>query len=114
MAKFTRAQQIGSVARRVTKDRLRLSKSSAVNSGMPHASVGLITVNDHRGRGKVSGRIGVSANAGGVLGDPAVAIAYRIRSALTSPARSTVCTIYDAAGKAIATIDPNTRERKAL
>ena len=59
-------------------------------------------------------RYGTSLSAGGVYDDPAHKIAKSIRSALTSPPRSSACTVYDAAGKPIATIDPITRERVPL
>ena len=67
------------------------------------------------GRHAAAITIGVTGHQGGLSGDPALRIAYRIRNALdpTIPPRAPA-TIYNAAGQPVATMDPYTRERRPL
>jgi hypothetical protein len=64
-------------------------------------------------RGRRQARVYASPNRHGATRDPASALAYRIRTALRG-APLGIVTVYDAAGRAIAQMDPVTRRRTPL
>jgi hypothetical protein len=77
-------------------------------------NTGSFMVADRSASGRISGVIvGTTGHQGGATADPARVVAWRIRNALAAPPLGVV-TIYDAAGKAIATVNPVTRERTPL
>ncbi len=81
-------------------------------------TTGAIRMADHSPSGWTSGVVfGVSGKQGGISAEsPAVSIAWRIRNALNPQTvhRRPDCIVYDASGKAVATIDGETRERRPL
>lgn len=65
-------------------------------------------------RGRKYVVIGSTESRGLAYADPAVSVAWRIRHALNPRHATAPVTIYDASGKAIATMDPLTRVRTPL
>ena len=87
----------------------------------------LLTINsrDYPGRFSIADRgrrgdvravvVGVTGKQGGISGNPAASIAWRIRNALSPrQTKRPDCIVYDAAGTPIATIDAETRVRTPL
>ena len=52
-------------------------------------------------------------NRAGIIGDPAMELSYRLFRSLRKPPKAD-CIVYDAAGKVIAKINGETRERTAV
>ncbi len=116
MTDVAKSIKIASTRKRVARERLSEAKSSSHDSGMTHGSVGQVTTyGPKRGRGRPRmAEFGVTTNHGGVYVDPVSVLAGKILSATVKPPRMSVCTVYDAEGKPIATIDPHTRVRTPL
>lgn len=104
---------IEATRRRVQRARLGQQINSETAGSAP-GQVGFVVASVPKKRGERKQlAIGVTETRGGILHDPAKGISYRIRAALTSKPIARV-TIYDAAGKPIATMNPVTRERTPL
>lgn len=88
------------------------SRRRAIRNLEEMQTTGRITVGDYGKHGAKTGVVvGVTGPKGGACGNPAVAIAWQIRRALTVRPRND-CIVYDAAGQPIAIIDSATRERR--
>ncbi len=75
-------------------------------------ATGAFATADRSPSGRVSGVVvGVTGPKGGMAGDPATVISYRIRAALDPRVSYAPVTVTDAAGRVIATVDPLTRVR---
>ena len=112
IAQKTRAQ-----ANRIARERML---DNAVPEGGIHA--GTKITHDPRGFGRYpSGgkrparyaTVEISPDSGGLIRDPATEFSRAFRAAMNAPPPGLVI-IYDAGGKAIATMDPVTRLRKPL
>ena len=76
---------------------------------------GTVWMRDYGRRGNVSGvLIGVTGPKGGMSADPVLSISYRIRAALNPQMQQAPIVIYDAVGRAVATVNPLTRVRTPL
>ena len=92
-------------------NRRRGQLAAIINRHDPNGDFSYI---DRAPSGKKSGVVfGVTGPQGGISSNPAASVAWRIRNALAAPPIPP-CIIYDAAGKAVATMDPITRQRTPL
>ena len=116
MTDVAKSIKIASTRKRVARTRLSEAKDATHSGGTAHGSVGqIIAYGPRRGRGRPRmAEVGVATDHGGVYHDPISVLAGKILSATVKPPRMSVCTVYDAEGKPIATIDPHTRVRTPL
>lgn len=113
MTEPSKGLKIATTIRAVKRRRLAQARAATALGGTPGINAGRILASD-RARPRTMRLFGVTASAGGIIGDPSHAIARDIRNALTRPASGSTVTVYDAAGRAVATIDPFTRKRTPL
>ena len=98
--------------RRLWKD--NVARELVTQTGRIIKTERVVGVGDSSGHGHTRAvRYGIGGPQGGMSADPAVSLAWQIRSALKRPPLGVV-TILDAMGRPIATVDPVTRRRTAL
>lgn len=99
----------------VARRRLDEAKLATVDKQTAGYGPGLIIASTPRRHGRRQmASVGTTTTASGLLIDPREKLASMIQSALTHPPRSSTCTVYDANGTPIATIDPLTRQRTPI
>ena len=106
----------GELKRRKAIARRDLKRAVGVSFGEHLAGrSGSVIASSPKRRGRRMVAIGVAATKSGVYPDPRQMIAWRIRNALSPNQRKRPdCIVYNAAGKPIAILDGETRERRPL